>query len=99
MYFANDFENIHKHDKDKEEMKETEDKVENTKQHPAVGFVSKPFEFTYNFKDVIIYNLGVGASLKNADGLQHLYEGHDKFAPIPSFAVIPGFAGNNIKIF
>ena len=68
-------------------------KNEEGQQHPAVGFVSKPFEFNYNFKDVIIYNLGIGASVKNSDGLQHLYEGDDKFGPIPSFAVIPGFAG------
>ena len=65
--------------------------AEDPKGHPAVGFVSEPFEFNYNFKDVIIYNLGVGANIK--EGLQYLYEGHDKFAPLPSFAVIPGFAG------
>ena len=39
-------------------------KKEEGQQHPAVGFVSKPFEFNYNFKDVIIYNLGIGASVK-----------------------------------
>ena len=33
----------------------------------------------------------MGASIQ--DGLQYLYEGHDNFCPIPSFAVIPGFAG------
>lgn len=74
---------------------ESEMKTEG-QQHPAVGFVSKPFEFNYNFKDVIIYNLGIGASVKNEDGLQHLYEGDDKFGPIPSFAVIPGFAGMEV---
>ena len=68
--------------------------TDGAKSHPAVGFVSQPFEFNYNFKDVIIYNLGVGASIK--DGLQYLYEGHDKFSPIPSFAVIPGFAGMGV---
>ena len=67
---------------------------ESAKGHPAVGFVSQPFEFNYNYKDVIIYNLGVGASIR--DGLKYLYEGHDSFSPIPSFAVIPGFAGMGV---
>ena len=75
------------------ESKET-DQVD-SKQHPAVGYVSKPFDYNYNFKDVIIYNLGVGASLKDASGLQYLYEGHEKFCPIPSFAVLPCFAGKS----
>ena len=63
--------------------------------HEAVGYVSKPFGFNYNFKDVITYNLGVGASIKDKNGLQWLYEGHEKFGPIPSYAVIPPFAGKN----
>ena len=75
-----------------EAPEKTSDK--NQKSHPAVGYVSQPFDFDYNFKDVIIYNLGIGASLKDSNGLQYLYEGHDKFAPIPSFAVLAGFAGN-----
>jgi len=73
--------------------KKSESSSEKSKSHPAVGFVSKPFDYNYNFKDVIIYNLGIGASTKDDNGLQYLYEGNDPFVPIPSFAVIPGFAG------
>ena len=74
-------------------MSEKSQKKDSPATHPAVGYVSKPFDFSYNFKDVIVYNLGVGASIKDSHGLQYLYEGHDKFGPIPSFAVIPQFAG------
>ena len=74
-------------------MENTESEKVDSKQHPAVGYVSKPFEYNYNFKDVIIYNLGIGASLKDTSGLQYLYEGHEKFGPIPSFAVLAPFAG------
>ena len=73
-------------------------KDKDNKKHEAVGFVSKPFGFNYNFKDVITYNLGVGASIKDKHGLQWLYEGHENFGPIPSYAVIPPFAGKgNVK--
>ena len=74
-------------------MSEKSQKKDSPATHPAVGYVSKPFDFSYNFKDVIVYNLGVGASIKDSHGLQYLYEGHHKFGPIPSFAVIPQFAG------
>jgi len=76
--------------------KKSDSSTEKSKSHPAVGFVSKPFDYNYNFKDVIIYNLGIGASTKDDKGLQYLYEGNDPFVPIPSFAVIPGFAGMEV---
>jgi len=79
-----------------EPEKKNESANESSKSHPAVGFVSKPFDYNYNFKDVILYNLGIGASTKDDKGLQYLYEGNDPFVPIPSFAVIPGFAGMEV---
>lgn len=45
-------------------------------------------EFTYNDRDVILYNLGVGATEKD---LQWVFEGHDQFQALPTFGVIPQF--------
>lgn len=49
-------------------------------------------EDTFNFgaKDLILYALGVGASVKNSDDLKFLYENHSEFSPLPSFFVMPG---------
>ena len=56
-----------------------------------MGFESESFEFVYEAKDVILYNLGVGASLGQSNGLDLLYEGSEKFGALTSFGVIPGF--------
>ena len=56
-----------------------------------MGFESESFEFVYDAKDVILYNLGVGASLSQSNGLDLLYEGSEKFGALTSFGVIPGF--------
>ncbi|PVF95859.1 putative multifunctional beta-oxidation protein [Serendipita vermifera] len=45
-------------------------------------------EFTYTEKDIILYNLGVGATEKD---LQWVFEGHDDFQALPTFGVIPQF--------
>jgi len=45
-------------------------------------------EFSYDERDVILYNLGVGA--KRTD-LDYVYEGADNFQVIPTFGVIPSF--------
>lgn len=39
-------------------------------------------------RDVILYNLGVGATEKE---LQWTYEGDDEFSALPTFGVIPQF--------
>jgi len=49
---------------------------------------SKGSEFTFDDKEVILYNLGVGAKKSE---LEWVYEGSDKFEVIPSFGVIPTF--------
>ena len=47
-------------------------------------------KFTYTFKDVIQYALGVGVTIKdNSSHLKFLYENHDDFSVLPTFAVIP----------
>jgi multifunctional beta-oxidation protein len=47
-----------------------------------------PSEFSYDDRDVILYNLGVGA--KRTD-LKYVFEGDDEFQVIPSYGVIPTF--------
>jgi len=59
----------------------------------AIGFVSEPYAFNYSFKESIIYSLSVGVSTRDKDGLRFLYEDHENFAPLPTFAVIPAFSG------
>ncbi|RKP24368.1 hypothetical protein SYNPS1DRAFT_17312 [Syncephalis pseudoplumigaleata] len=53
----------------------------------------KPFDYTYTERDVILYALGVGCKRKE---LQFVYENASNFAPLPTFGVIPAFAGLNI---
>ncbi|KAL3285534.1 hypothetical protein HHI36_000065 [Cryptolaemus montrouzieri] len=45
--------------------------------------------YRYNSKDVILYALGVGTSLKNPDELKYLYENHEDFSALPTFFVLP----------
>jgi multifunctional beta-oxidation protein len=45
-------------------------------------------EFTYEERDVMLYNLGVGA--KRTD-LRYVFEGAEDFQAIPTFGVIPQF--------
>jgi len=53
-------------------------------------------EFTYDDRDVILYNLGVGATEKD---MQWIFEGHDQFQALPTFGVIPQFpAGSGLSL-
>jgi len=47
-----------------------------------------PVDYSYTERDVILYNLGIGATERD---LQWTYEGHDQFAALPTFGVIPQF--------
>ncbi|KAG6328731.1 hypothetical protein ID866_10357, partial [Astraeus odoratus] len=49
-------------------------------------------EFTYTERDVILYNLGIGATERD---LQWTYEGHDAFSPLPTFGVVPQFGASS----
>ena len=50
--------------------------------------IPDPLEYTYTERDVILYNLGIGATAKE---LQWTYENHEEFAALPTFGVIPQF--------
>lgn len=45
--------------------------------------------YNYNFKDVILYNLGIGISTEDSDNMKFLYENHPEFSVFPTHAVIP----------
>ncbi|KAI5452980.1 hypothetical protein NCC49_006513 [Naganishia albida] len=48
----------------------------------------EPVEFSYDDRDVMLYNLGVGAK---ANELPFVFEGSDNFQALPTFGVIPQF--------
>ncbi|KAJ8521123.1 hypothetical protein ONZ45_g2175 [Pleurotus djamor] len=50
--------------------------------------VPDPVDYDYSERDVILYNLGIGATEKE---LNWTYEGDDEFAALPTFGVIPQF--------
>jgi multifunctional beta-oxidation protein len=49
-------------------------------------------EYTYTERDVILYNLSVGATEKE---LQWTFEGDEKFSVLPTFGVIPQFPASD----
>lgn len=49
---------------------------------------SEGSEFSYDDKDIILYNLGLGAKRTE---LQYVFEGSDAFQVLPTFGVIPPF--------
>ncbi len=51
----------------------------------SVGWRSEPSSFTYDWKNVVLYALGIGATV---DELDHLYEGRGPQV-FPTFAVVP----------
>ncbi|KAL4247202.1 short-chain dehydrogenases/reductases (SDR) family protein [Abortiporus biennis] len=55
--------------------------VANAKKQP-----NEPVEYSYTERDVILYNLGIGATEKE---LQWIFEGDDEFGALPTFGVIP----------
>lgn len=45
--------------------------------------------FSYTANQVILYALAVGCSLRQPNALRFLYENHEQFSALPTFAVIP----------
>ncbi|KAI5120206.1 hypothetical protein M0805_006312 [Coniferiporia weirii] len=54
--------------------------------------VADPAEFSYTERDVILYNLGIGATEKE---LQWTFENHDSFEALPTFGVVPQFLASS----
>ncbi|XP_043285406.1 peroxisomal multifunctional enzyme type 2 [Venturia canescens] len=50
-------------------------------------------EHTYNYRDTILYAIGVGAKKSEATDFQYLYENHENFSILPSFFLIYGPMG------
>ena len=53
----------------------------------SVGYESEAFEFEYDWKSVVLYALGIGAT---SDELDYLYEGRGPRV-YPTFAVVPAY--------
>lgn len=68
----------------------------------AKQLIPDAVEFAYDERDVIIYNLGIGATEKE---LQWVYEGDENFGALPTFGVCPqltssaGFASDWLPNF
>ncbi|CAF1012491.1 unnamed protein product [Rotaria sordida] len=48
--------------------------------------------FSYTANQIILYALSVGCSLRQPNSLRFLYENHEEFSALPTFAVIPAQA-------
>ncbi|XP_063242604.1 peroxisomal multifunctional enzyme type 2 [Bacillus rossius redtenbacheri] len=44
---------------------------------------------SYDKRDVILYALGIGATVNNSEDLKFLYEGHEDFSVVPTFLILP----------
>ncbi|KAF9048709.1 hydroxysteroid dehydrogenase [Panaeolus papilionaceus] len=51
--------------------------------------ITDPVSYNYTERDLILYNLGIGATAKE---LKWTFEGDDEFSALPTFGVIPQFA-------
>ncbi|KAM0512042.1 hypothetical protein ACHAPE_009286 [Trichoderma viride] len=55
----------------------------------ALGKEGSPTEYSFTDRDVILYNLGVGAKRTE---LKYVFEGAEDFQTLPTFGVIPPFS-------
>lgn len=51
------------------------------------GISTYCIKHNYNFHDIILYALGVGASMSNPIDIAYIYENHENFAVIPTYYV------------
>lgn len=56
--------------------------------------------YSFTGKDLILYALGVGASVGRPDELKFLYENHEDFCALPTYFILPGmmtlFTGDGV---
>ena len=62
-----------------------------------MAFKKAPVNSSFSRADLILYALAVGASLPN--DYQYLYEGHENFAALPTFAAILGMVKDVMGFF
>ncbi|EFN79028.1 peroxisomal multifunctional enzyme type 2 [Harpegnathos saltator] len=67
--------------------------VESLKNDDSSGDEKTVMKNSYNFRDVILYALGVGATVKEPSDMRYLYENLDEFAVLPTFHVLYGPMG------
>ncbi|KAI0398844.1 hypothetical protein F4802DRAFT_104199 [Xylaria palmicola] len=60
-------------------------------QEAARKATSEPTEFSYTERDVMLYNLGIGAKRTE---LPYVFEGNEDFQVLPTYGVIPQFDTN-----
>ncbi|KAG0078731.1 hypothetical protein BGZ92_001344 [Podila epicladia] len=87
------FENISAPDAPRPKVVSEDGKVD-VEAAKSLDFGSETFEYVE--RDVILYNLGIGA--KRTD-LHLVYENNDRFTAVPTFGVIPSFAAMNAVPF
>lgn len=58
---------------------------------PATPVQNLQDKFSYDFKNTILYALSLGFTTSDQTNLKFLYENHDEFSVLPSFAVLPAF--------
>lgn len=46
--------------------------------------------FKFNYKDLVLYALGVGANVRVEGDLKYLYENYQGFSPLPTYFIQPG---------
>lgn len=82
----NNMQNKRKGTKDETAGNEKSEILDNIEK--AKGMQSEGSQFLYDDRDVILYNLGLGAKRTQLD---LVYEGSDSFQALPTFGVIPPF--------
>lgn len=63
--------------------------------HKNVSAKNTPSNYKYSSRDVILYNMGLGATTRE---LKYTYENHPQFQVLPTFATIPFMADGSIDI-
>ncbi|XP_071638603.1 peroxisomal multifunctional enzyme type 2 isoform X1 [Temnothorax longispinosus] len=67
--------------------------LENMKSGAPSKEVDHVMRSTYNNRDIILYALGVGATVQEPTDIRYLYENADEFAVLPTFYVLFGPVG------
>lgn len=67
--------------------------IENLKSGISSNKTDQVLKSDYNYRDIILYALGVGATVQEPSDIRYLYENADGFAVLPTFYVLYGPLG------